>query len=224
MMKCKMCGTVFEKGIFCPECGTRIEIDTKTIKDNETNFNEEQENEKQKIEVERLKQENEKQKIEVERLKQENERRDREKRVVHGKEYGTIEEAEIAELEHNKIELLKSQMLLTKSQEKRREIVEKFNYDFQTSDAKKRFDLLKAKANVETPISEKVNLFYGLSVLVTFFLGTIFPSLFGNGEINIFSAVCIAWAGFGVWIWPIWKVVQIVKRKDENHYSNIKNI
>lgn len=91
MMKCRKCGTEFEEGIFCPECGTRVEqeIVGKEEKNLEVSVEiERQKTEQARIEKEKVekeleltKQKIEQQKLEVEQKKQQ----ENEQKRIHEK-------------------------------------------------------------------------------------------------------------------------------------------
>lgn len=243
-MKCINCGTEFKEGIFCPECGTRNEniLLLSEVEQQEKERLEKQETEKEereRIERERLEKERKEAEVqakerearakaeqvnaEARRLEQENARREMESRTVNGVMYKTIEEAQLARDEHKKLDLLKKKLLSTKSQKKRQEIFKDFDEAFEIREAKYRYDLLATKINTVPPKSEFICKIYGYTVLVTFVIYMII-AMTATDDISTIGLVCALWAGFGCWIWPIWKIVQVIKRKSPNHYKNIKKI
>ena len=246
-MKCKNCGTVFEEGFFCPECGTKndnapelSEKKQELKKQKQEQVDKEQkEKERQIQEQERLRREckeievrakereakvkAEKENAEAKRLEQENARREMESRTVNGVMYKTFEEAEQARNEHKKIDLLKEKLLSTKSQKKRQEIFSEFNETIEIRETKHRLDLLASKVNAVPPKSELICKIYGYTVLFTFIIGMV-DGMSAAEEMSTVGLICILWAGFGFWIWPIWKLVQIIKSKSSSHYKNIKKI
>ena len=230
-MKCSNCETEFEDGIFCPECGKKCE---ETLPDFSIEVKKEGEEveeltkervaderlEKEKEKVERLEKEKEnlerqvkekaesleKEKMENERLAQENLKRDMDMRTVRGTVYKTLDEAELAKEEHNKIDVLKSQLLNTKSQKKRQKIFSDFTETITTIDAKNRYEMLKEKISRKVPVSELINRIYGITLLFALF-AVIIGSILVGVDKSIFLMICATWAGFGIWIWPIWKTV-----------------
>lgn len=160
---------------------------------------------------------------EARRLEQENARREMESRTVNGMMYKTIEEAEQARNEHKKIDLLKEKLLSTKSQKKRQEIFKDFNEPIEIRETKYRYDLLATKINAVPPKSEFICKMYGYTVLVAVVIYMII-AMTATDDISTIGLICALWAGFGCWIWPIWKIVQVIKSKSANHYKNIKKI
>lgn len=262
-MKCKKCGTAFDEGIFCPECGIKNEekpqLSEANIKElerqkqerlereqREKERQEQERREKERLEKERKQQEKErlecerkeaeirakereaKAKVEQEnaetkRLEQENAKREMESRTVKGVMYKTSEDAEQARNEHKKIDLLKEKLLSTKSQKKRQEILKEFNEPIMIRETKYRYDLLSAKVNTVPPKSELICKIYGYTVLVMFVVCMI-DAMIATDEMSTIGLISILWAGFGCWIWPIWKIVQVIKSKSANHYKNIKKV
>ncbi len=134
-MKCINCGTVFEEGVFCPECGTKY--DEEEIKRKEA---EEQELEKKRKELEEMKREKtrrqaEEKRVEKEKLQQEEkEKRELElaktkaeqerlsaERVAH--------EAELARLQNERLKIEQENRLRTAELEnkKKEELSRTFN-------------------------------------------------------------------------------------------------
>lgn len=249
-MKCSNCGTEFEDGIFCPECGkkceetlqnfsVKVKQDGEKVEGLEKERGEAERLAKEKEKVERLEKEKEnlerqvkenaesleKEKMENERLAQENLKRDMDMRTVWGTAYQTLDEAVLAKEEHNKIDVLKSQLLNTKSQKKRQKIFSDFTETITTIDAKNRYEMLKEKISRKVPVSETINCIYGITVLVTFLVAMIGLVVLGTDTpIFPFLVICATWAGFGIWIWPIWKLVLLIISVGQNYYKNIKNI
>lgn len=104
-----------------------------------------------KVEKARIKHEKreQKEKLKQEKLEQQKKdlelKRDLQKRTVYGTVYDSLEDAEKAKAEHNKVDVLKEQLLTTKSQKKRYEIFSKFDMDINNVDAKSRYDQLKER-------------------------------------------------------------------------------
>lgn len=242
-MKCKRCGMEFSEGIFCPECGMKSEERVHELERQEQREREEQERiiqeeqerkrreqiekeEKEKQEKKRLESERkaaekrareqeiknriELENAEAERLQQENTRKEIESRTVKGVIYKTFEEAEQARIEHKKIDLLKEKLLLEKSSQKRKEIYSNFHETILIKEVKYRYDLLQETINNTFEKSRKLNIVYGISVIITFILAMIFEL---SNKNEILFTVFMIWTGFGVWIWPIWKIVLVVKNK-----------
>ncbi len=231
-MKCKMCSNEFDEGVFCPECGAKYE-GVKLGTEDDVKERECQEVETREQECKEIK-ENENGKacdkenvgiqvenVETRRLEQENVKMEMESRTVRGVMYKTLEEAEKARSEHNKIDLLKEKLLTTKSQKKRQIIFKEFNESIEVSDVKNRYDLLAAKVSVVPAKVEKLCTIYGYSILIAFFISC---TLMSSEEISMVGIICSTWTGFGFWIWPVWKMVKFIKSKSANHYTNIKKI
>lgn len=143
-------------------------------------------------------------------------------RTVRGVVYESLEKADLARKEHSEIDQLKKELLKTKSQKKRRKIVGNFSEKLQVKDAIKRYDLLLAKVSEKTPISEKIRIYYGITVLLTFVLAVVLLML--EPAASSFTVICGVWSGFGVWICAIWKIVQVIRSRNKNYYKNIKYI
>lgn len=143
-------------------------------------------------------------------------------RTVRGVVYESLEKADLARKEHSEIDQLKKELLKTKSQKKRRKIVGNFSEKLQMQDAIKRYDLLLAKVSEKTPISEKIRIAYGITVLLTFVLAVFLLML--EPAASSFTVICGVWSGFGVWICAIWKIVQVIRSRNKNYYKNIKYI
>lgn len=143
-------------------------------------------------------------------------------RTVRGVVYESLEKADLARKEHSEIDQLKKELLKTKSQKKRRKIVGNFSEKLQVKDAIKRYDLLLAKVSEKTPISEKIRISYGITVLLTFVLAVVLLML--EPAASSFTVICGVWSGFGVWICAIWKIVQVIRSRNKNYYKNIKYI
>lgn len=247
-MKCKKCGTEFDEGIFCPECGMKNEEKSQLSESNikEKELQEQERREKEQLEKERKQQEKdrlererkeaelrakereakakaEQENAEAKRLEQENAKREMESRTVKGVMYKTFEEAEQARNEHKKIDLLKEKLLSTKSQKKRQEIFNEFREPIEIRETKFRYDLLADKINTVPPKSEKLCKMYGYTVLIAFVVYMVNSMIAGN-DLSTVGLICALWCGFGCWIWPIWKIVQVIKSKSANHYKNIKKI
>lgn len=180
-----------------------------------------------KVEKARIKHEKreQKEKLKQEKLEQQKKdlelKRDLQKRTVYGTVYDSLEDAEKAKAEHNKVDVLKEQLLTTKSQKKRYEIFLKFDMDINNVDAKSRYDQLKEKVSTKEPVSEKINILYGITIVIAFILAAIFELTEMN---EILFMIPMLWAAFGFWIWIIWKIIWFVKSKKKSYYKNIKYI
>ena len=216
-MICKKCGTKFSQGVFCPKCGEKITSESTDKSNHEVSSVDK--------ELELLKQKNENLRLERERLTREQEmaKRDLDSRTVQGTVYKSIEEAEQAKREHNMIDGLRENLMSTKSQRKRKEIFEQFNEQIATVEVMNRYELLKTKVTRAIPISEKLSRIYGVTVLITFVVSMVMFSII-EGEVPLVGQIFIIWASFGIWIWPIWKIILFVKSKSKNYYKNLKNI
>ena len=204
----------------------RTVYDTREQKENaEKEYNENVQ--KERMEKERIKQEKreQKEKLKQEKLEQQKKdlelKRDLQKRTVYGTVYDSLEDAEKAKAEHNKVDVLKEQLLTTKSQKKRYEIFSKFDMDINNVDAKSRYDQLKEKVSTKEPVSEKINILYGITIVIAFILAAIFELTEMN---EILFMISMLWAAFGFWIWIIWKIIWFVKSKKKSYYKNIKYI
>lgn len=193
----------------------RTVYDTREQKENaEKEYNENIQ--KEKLEKARMKREKREQKEKELELKKEIE-----SRTLYGTVYESIEELEMAKNEHKKVDYLKEQLLTTKSQKKRYEIFVSYNMETENPDVQRRYEQLKEKVSMPIPLSEKINVIYGVSVIVAFILAIIFEAL----EVNeVLFMVPMLWAGFGVWIWGIWKGIWFIKSKKKSYYKNIKYI
>lgn len=269
-MKCIKCGTEFNEGIFCPECGhkydeaeiarlekekkeqqarekaekerlakEKAEKEAKERAEREAREREEREA-REKAERERIAQEKneaeERRKAEEERKakeraeeekriaekKREEERLRKEKqeieaRTFNGTVYADKEEAALAKSESEQIEILKQKLLSTKKQDERRQIIADFGEPPKIFENQKRYEALKIKAEMEPPKSVLINWIYGITVLVAFVL------VIALNSGAVYNAAMV-WAGFGIWIWVIWKIVLVVKSKKKDYYLNIKHI
>lgn len=160
-------------------------------------------------------------KAEKERIANIRERQRQEQCTVRGVMYQSIEEAEQAKREHELIDNLKKQLLTVKQQKKRQDIFGKFEVELEIPEVKNRYEVLRTKVLQKEPLSERLNLIYGITVLVTFVLGLIVEMVGMDGEITNFAWVCLIWAGFGVWIWPIWKIALHIRSRSKDYCKNI---
>lgn len=235
-MKCNNCGTFFKEGIFCPECGMKVidedsakSVDEEYKKLKEENGRLKEENllmEQQRKEREKEEKEKMQKRLEeAERLIQESESKDLENRTVRGTVYKTEEEAMQAKAEHASIDILKEQLMLIKSQERRKEVFYEFKEELHYTDTRQRYELLKVKVETPKPTSEKIINIYGISVLLTFMIYMILSEYkVSSGFLAGILIVCLIWSGFGLWIWIIWKIVLSIKRKKGSYYGNLSNI
>ena len=271
-MKCLKCGTEFEEGVFCPECGNRvISEDTNNTLVMPTMSAEDREHQlqvmREKTEQERLALERAnaardaqamadqkdrehqlqlmRERTEQERLATERVAADREKamaakqlereRIALEREKISQTESEKRELinfENRKIDGLKSALMATKSQDKRREIFYAFNDQLETFEARGRYQRLKDKVDIEEPQSIKVKKIYGSSIIAAFtifWVGAIVWSIITKGAntpivIDVIGTILFLHWFFGGIIWIVWSVIEGIKRKMKGHYLYIADI
>jgi DNA-directed RNA polymerase subunit RPC12/RpoP len=205
-MKCVQCGHEFTEGIFCPKCGHKYDVDEVV------------QIEKEKAELEKQEEERKaREQAEAERVRREQE--ELTARTYNGKVYANKEEAELAKTEADKVEGLKQRMLSTKKQDERRNLIAEFGTPPVTMESRQRYDALKAKTEQKKPKSITINWIYGITVLIALIPAAIFSV--DNGAVYYVS---MAWAGCGIYIWIIWKIVLFIKSKGEKYYLNIKHI
>lgn len=227
-MICNKCGHEFSAGIFCPECGTRYETSEEVLKKEKA---EAERIAKEKAEAERIEHERQeaeakrkageeyiaRQQAEAEKARQEQQAL--QERTYKGTVYESREEATIAREDEERIESLKKKLLFTKKQDERRKIIAEFGNPPVTAESRQRYDALKAKSEQEKPKSIIINWIYGITVLIAMILAVALSV--ENGAIYY---VAMVWAGFGIYIWIIWKIVLFVKSKSKKYYLNIKHI
>ncbi len=205
-MRCIKCNTEFE-GIFCPECGMKMENDVEVGKDEE----------KRTASIEPVQVEKVEQRIHncVNTLEGKIENK-----TIKEKNSGTV--IEKSREEHNQIDRLKMQLLSTRSQKKRQEIMSNFNCDFTDVEARKRYALLKDKVSMDEPKGILYCRIIGISVLVAIVM-IVLLGMLDLVEHWIFS-LFVLWYAIFFWVWLIWKIILLVKRFSPYHYLNIKNI
>lgn len=228
-MICSKCGHEFSAGVFCPECGTRYETPEEEVL------------KKKKAEVERIaKEKAEAERIERERQEAEAKRKAEEERIARqqaeaekarqeqqalqertykGTVYESREEAAIAREDEERVESLKKKLLSTKKQDERRNMIAEFGNPPMTAESRQRYDALKAKSEQEKPKSIIINWIYGITVLIA-----MIPAVTLSVENGAVYYAAMVWAGFGIYIWAIWKIVLFVKSKSKKYYLNIKHI
>lgn len=227
-MICNKCGHEFSAGIFCPECGARYETSEEVSKKEKAEAEriakekaeaERIEHERQEAEAKRKAEEERiiKQQAEVEKARQEQQAL--QERTYKGTIYESREEAAIAREDEERVENLKKQLLSTKKQDERRKMIAEFGNPPMTAESKQRYDALKAKAEQEKPKSIIINWIYGITVLIA-----MIPAVALNVENGAVYYVAMVWAGFGIYIWVIWKIVLFVKSRSKKYYLNIKHI
>lgn len=199
-MNCLECGADNQNGKFCTACGTKLE--TQELWDDVVSSADVTESDVKETVEEELKT------CDIEA-----------KKVGFDK---TIEENEFAKKDHAEIDMLISKMMETKSQKRRQQILHEFTGEITDVDAKIRFGKLEEKVNRKVPLSEKLNYWFGMGALVAFVVYMIEATVFA--EISTVGLICALWGSAGIWIWPIWKVVLVRKRKKPWHYLNIKDI
>lgn len=164
--------------------------------------------EQKRLELEKAEEKRKKQKeIEEKRLAEEKKRQYTEACTVKGIVYTTLEEADRACYEQKIVDDLKEKLLKEKSRKLQQILLSGFKDDLQIAVEKERYEALKCIYQ-NKDLSNKWNIWYGISVLVCFVIGVILEGTSSNGYL-----IPIIWAGFGVWIWPIWKIVLVVKNK-----------
>jgi predicted nucleic acid-binding Zn-ribbon protein len=227
-MKCINCGTEFNEGIFCPECGHKYDEEEIARIEREKKEREAREiAEKAEREAKEKAEREAREKAENERLlreRQEREERQRAEeellsRTFNGKVYADKEEADLAKMESNQVEALKQRLLSTKKQDERRKIIAEFGDAPKTEESRARYEALKAKSEQEKPKSIIINWIYGITVLIAFI-----PAVTLSVENGAVYYIAMAWAGCGFYIWIIWKIVLFIKSKSKKYYLNIKHI
>lgn len=232
-MICKKCGAEVVEGIFCPECGTRLELTVETDECEEKIVQEENDTEKvtkDKIEYERLAKEKAETELKVAKEmaaaeKASNERRNLEARTYKGILYTNEQEVTLAREEDLKIEGLKQRLLTTRKQNERKRIFEEFKDDIRTVQARHRLEMLKIKIDQEKPKNIMYNRIYGWTVVLSFFMVMLISSLVPNSDLSIFLNIILSlWFCIGIPVWIVWKIVLIIKSKSKDYYLNIKDI
>lgn len=99
MMKCRKCGTEFEEGMFCPECGTRVEEEQsqKIIETEEKSVDPAIEIERQKTEQARIEKEKVETELELAKQKIEQEKLEMERKKQQEVEQKRIQEEQEAD-------------------------------------------------------------------------------------------------------------------------------
>ena len=208
-----------------------IKVDREHLRRWQKNIEIEQENlkleqENIKVERENIRKEQENLRKKQESIKSEQEILEKNKKMVRGILYDTLEEAKIAREEGTEFEFLKSKILSTKSQKKRKEIFDEFCPNFKTNEIKFRCDMLKEKVSKKIPYSETLNKIYGITIIISVIINIIGIMVEENtgillGDMFIVPAL---WLFCGLYIWPIWKIILFIKSKSATYYKNIKDI
>lgn len=233
-MKCQNCGFNFD-GIFCPECGTKhfdvIEKEkTEELKREKERIAQEKLEEKkiakEKVKYEVLEKEREKL-YQIEKEKKETqrilkERLELEARTYNGVVYRTEEEARIAKEENIIVDALKQRLMNEKNQNKRREIMDDFQMELKTLEAKRRMELLKIKVTQDKPKSILYNWIYAVTIICAIIITILMGSY--NKMDNWFFVVVVLWYGIGIPVWVVWKIILLFKKKSSNYYLNINKI
>lgn len=211
-MKCSNCGHQFFEGVFCPECGTRY-VETVVNYAPQKTYEAPTPTEINQKQIEQIKQTNEAKKVLTGSMN------------VRGTMYDSLEKAEKAKKDHNKIEILKSKLSNTLSQQKRRELINNFENDLTTTDAIFRFEQLKEKSERKFPLS--FFLYFALNILnvISFLLFFIITSLMSPDSAFYAIPVLIffGWV-LGVLIWIPWTIVSICQLCSKNFIFKIKHI
>lgn len=234
-MKCVKCGTEFYEGIFCPECGTRLEVGEESISTPVTEpydaeaiklKNETLQMEAAKVEAEtkRLEKEAEIKRLQIqeEQLKQaasQKALKEKASRTFRNVEYKTTEECNKAKKDHETIEQWISELSRYKKQNKRQELFASLPINsISTADALERIEKLKTRVNVPDPIGNKINFFIGILALVTFVLLLVVP------DGTTLSLVMVAIGSIAFWVWLIWRIIIIIKSKSKSSPLYLKDI
>lgn len=167
--------------------------------------------EKKQIELEKREQQRKQQKeIELKRQEEEKARQHIEACTVKGVVYNTLEEADRARYEQKTIDELKEKLLHEKSRKRQQTLLDEFDNNLQIPVEQKRYEDLKSiYANKD--LSHKLNFWYGISIVVCLVIAMIVDS---TSDGSLFPTL---WAAFGIWIWPVWKIVLVIKNKRRNH-------
>lgn len=137
--------------------------------------------------------------------------------------FDSAELAARAAEEDQTIDMLKKRLMATTKQKERRIIIERFNDEIITEPAKSRLRKLKNKVSIEPPKSNIYCTYYGISVIISIVLATMFDSLL-MVNLKPLGIGIACWAGFGMWIWPIWRIVIAVRNRSKESYLYIKDI
>jgi hypothetical protein len=239
MKRCSKCGTKFEEGIFCPECGTRVDSEDfeKPIMENDdTEINQEQdlkikiEKRKQELEYEALKRkqeleyEAEKRKKELEfevnkrkqelefQAEQEKKEQEEKRRTVRGRVYSSQPEADEAKKQHELLDSLIKELSYEKIL-KRQDILKSFDAGKITvKEVKDRFDKLSEKVNAKDARAPLYCRKVGLSSLAALII-CIITGVLVEGSKNDALAIVAMIAACWVWVSFIWWIVWSLKIK-----------
>ena len=170
--------------------------------------------EKKQIELERKENQRKQQKeIELKRQEEEKERQRIAMCTVKGIVYNTLEEADRARYEQKTIDELKEKLLHEKSRKRQQTLLDELENNLQIPVEQKRYeDLKNIYANKD--LSHKLNFWYGISIVVCLVIEIIIE---GTSSDWMFT---LLWGGFGIWIWPVWKIILIIKNKRRNRKVN----
>lgn len=206
-MNCRKCGTEFFEGTFCPECGTQNEVEANEKRTEAENIQKDSGKSNQELFV----QANEK------HIEQENLIRD------EGEQEDCIQ-LKSTQDENVKIEILKQNLMKTKSQKQRKLILSEFEKvnTFETDEAKVRLDQLKAKIYLPEPIGKMFIDLYESTLIIAF--GILLYWLAMEKETTKFIEYVLMWFVSGIPIWIIWKFILFIKSTSKNYYLNIKSI
>ena len=142
--------------------------------------------------------------------------------TVRGVTYFSENDAKQAQNEHLILDNLVTNLMNIKSQKERREYFEKYRVNFVSGDVRRRYELLRTKIEMGPPLSEKINKIYGITILLAFFVDIIGISLFPS--LNDYWTLILLWVVLGIFVWPIWKIIQLIKRRNPKYYKNLKGI
>ena len=155
--------------------------------------------------------------------------RTKENSVIQNSEFATKEEIALIKEEYNKIDILKKKLMQTKSQSKRQEILQGFEYEFKTIDAQNRMNFIEEKVNREVPKIIHISRIMGFGALFAFLLIIITSVLVSFSIINNqFMAIAGTILGFVLCIclitWIVQKIIIFVKSLSKDYYLNLKDI
>lgn len=224
-MICKNCGTEFTEGIFCPECGMRIEEEKRIVEPKDlNNVQKDIGHEESKVKNQMKNNAESELLIAKEKAKAEKAQKERmeiEARTYNGVIYDSVKEARCAREENDKIDLLKQRLETIKNQSERQKVMADFNDEITTVEAKKRLAMLKQKVSQPVPKAEKNNKYVGIVSIVLFIISIVIDA-FWQADTAAAFLVLISFGGIIVWF--IRKIINVVKSKTRSYYLYIKNI
>lgn len=153
----------------------------------------------------------------------------KENSVLQNLEFATKEEVELIKEEYNKVDILKKKLMQTKSQTKRQEILQGFEYEFKTIDAQNRMNFIEEKVNREVPGIVRISKIMGFGALLALLLIFVVSFLISFSIIdNQFMAIAGTILGLVFWVclitWIVQKIMIFVKSLSKDYYLNLKDI